>query len=58
MIKFYNENTDTKSRNISDIALAHRADEIARNPMYDDTCVSSYIGFLAISRQDAILFQE
>src|SRR5271156_3519938 len=34
--KFYNENTDTKIRNISDIALAHRADEIARNPMYDD----------------------
>lgn len=34
--KFYNENTDTKVRNISDIALAHRADEIARNPMYDD----------------------
>ena len=34
--KFYNENTDTKTRNISDIALAHRADEISRNPMYDD----------------------
>jgi hypothetical protein len=34
--KFYNENTDTKTRNISDIALAHRADEIARNQMYDD----------------------
>ena len=34
--KFYNENTDTKTRNISDIALAHRADEIARNPMYDE----------------------
>ena len=34
--KFYNENTDTKTRNISDIALAHRADEIARNPIYDD----------------------
>jgi len=34
--KFYNENTDTKTRNISDIALAHRADEIARNTMYDD----------------------
>lgn len=33
--KFYNENTDTKTRNISDIALAHRADEIARNPRYD-----------------------
>jgi len=34
--KFYNENTETKIRNISDIALAHRADEIANNPMYDD----------------------
>jgi hypothetical protein len=34
--KFYNENTDTKTRNISDIALAHRADEIARNSIYDD----------------------
>jgi protein-arginine kinase activator protein McsA len=34
--KFYSENTDTKTRNISDYALAHRADEIARNPMYDD----------------------
>ena len=33
--KFYNENSDTKTRNISDVALAHRADEIARNPMYD-----------------------
>lgn len=34
--RFYNENNDTKTRNISDIAIAHRADEIARNPMYDD----------------------
>jgi transposase InsO family protein len=34
--KFYNENIDTKVRNISDIALAHRADEIANNPMYDE----------------------
>ena len=34
--KFYNENTDTKTRNISDIALAHRADEIANNTMYDN----------------------
>src|SRR5271157_653928 len=34
--KFYNENTDTKTRNISDIALAHRAYEIARNPMHDE----------------------
>ena len=34
--KFYNENIDSKTRNISDIALAHRADEIAKNPAYDD----------------------
>ena len=34
--KFYNENIDTKVRNISDMALAHRADEIANNPTYDD----------------------
>jgi transposase InsO family protein len=34
--QFYNENTETKTRNVSDIALAHRAAEIARNPMYDD----------------------
>lgn len=40
--KFYNENTDTKTRNISDVALAHRANEIAANPMYD-----------AVQRKDA-----
>jgi len=34
--KFYNENSVTKVRNMSDIALAHRADEIANNPMFDD----------------------
>src|SRR5208282_382173 len=34
--KFYNENTDTKVRNISDIALAHRANEIANNSRYDE----------------------
>ena len=34
--KFYNENTDTKDRNISDIALSHRADEIAGNEFYDE----------------------
>ena len=33
--KFYNENTDTKTRNISDIALAHWADEIAMNQAID-----------------------
>jgi len=39
--KFYNENIDTKVRNISDIALAHRADEIANNPIYDDVWMMS-----------------
>jgi Domain of unknown function (DUF5679)/Phospholipase A2-like domain len=33
--KFYNENTDTSSRNISDIALAHRANEIANDSRFD-----------------------
>jgi hypothetical protein len=35
--QFYNENTETKVRNISDLALAHRAQEIAQNPMYDSS---------------------
>ena len=35
--KFYDENTDTRSRNISDLALAHRADEIAKSSMFDVT---------------------
>ena len=30
--QFYNENHDSKSRNISDAALAHRANEIANDP--------------------------
>ena len=34
--RFYNENKDTKDRNISDVALAHRADEIARDLNFDD----------------------
>ena len=34
---FYNENKDTKQRNISDIPLAHRADEIASNLNFDET---------------------
>lgn len=34
--QFYNENHDTKSRNISDAALAHRANEIANDPRFDD----------------------
>jgi Domain of unknown function (DUF5679)/Phospholipase A2-like domain len=35
--KFYNENQDTQSRNISDIALAHRANEIANDSRFDST---------------------
>ena len=34
--QFYNENKGTKDRNISDVALAHRADEIARDSNFDD----------------------
>ena len=34
--QFYNENRDTKERNISDVALARRADEIANNLNYDE----------------------
>ena len=34
--QFYNENHDAKSRNISDAALAHRANEIANDPRFDD----------------------
>ena len=34
--QFYNENKDIKDRNISDVALAHRADEIANDSNFDD----------------------
>src|SRR5580693_6827284 len=34
--KFYNDNQDTQSRNISDIALAHRANEIANDSRFDN----------------------
>jgi hypothetical protein len=33
--QFYNENLDTPSRNVSDIALAHRASEIANDSRFD-----------------------
>jgi len=33
--QFYNENPDTESRNVSDVALAHRAHEIANDLRYD-----------------------
>lgn len=33
--KFYNEHKDTQNRNISDTALAHRADEISKDPSFD-----------------------
>jgi hypothetical protein len=35
--QFYNENQDTQSRNISDTALAHRANEIANDFRFDNT---------------------
>ena len=52
--QFYNENTDTKTKNISDVVLAHRAEEIARNPIYDeqqrkDHSVDPYITGLIIA---------
>lgn len=34
--QFYNENPDTQSRNISDDALAHRANEIANDLQFDE----------------------
>lgn len=34
--KFYNEHKDTQTRNISDVALAHRADEISKDYSFDD----------------------
>ena len=34
--RFYNDNTDTASRNVSDDALAHRAHEIANDSSFDD----------------------
>ena len=34
--QFYNENHNTKERNISDIALSRRAEEIANNLNYDE----------------------
>ena len=34
--KFYNENLDAQSRNISDAALAHRANEIVNHERFDE----------------------
>lgn len=34
--RFYNDNSDTATRNISDEALAHRASEIANDSKFDD----------------------
>ena len=34
---FFTENTDTASRNISDEALAHRANEISNDSKFDNT---------------------
>src|SRR5437870_1165874 len=33
--RFYNENSDTESRNISDLALSHRENEIANDSRFD-----------------------
>ena len=35
--EFYTKNPDTANRNISDVALAHRAEEIANDSKYDST---------------------
>ena len=35
MINFTLNNQDTASRNVSDVALAHRANEIANNSAFD-----------------------
>ena len=35
--QFYNENQDTESRNVSDVALSHRANEIANDLKFDNT---------------------
>src|SRR5207245_4006666 len=35
--RFYNENTDTESRNVSDLALSHRANEIANDSRFDSS---------------------
>ena len=35
--QFYTDNTDTASRNISDEALAHRANEISNDSKFDNT---------------------
>ena len=48
--QFYNENKDTKDRNISDVALAHRADEIARDSNFDDVQRKDADSFLGIMK--------
>ena len=46
--RFYNDNTDTASRNISDEALAHRANEIANDSRFDDEQrrFANYVAFV------------
>lgn len=46
--KFYDENTDTASRNISNEALAHRASEIANDSRFDDEQrrFANYVAFI------------
>ena len=46
--QFYTDNTDTASRNISDEALAHRANEIANDSRFDDEQrrFAKYVGLI------------
>jgi len=53
--QFYNENYDTESRNISDAALAHRANEIANDPRFDDE-QRRFANFVKIIMENKIKF--
>ena len=53
--RFYNENTDTASRNISDEALAHRAGEIANDSRFDDE-QRRFANFVAIVMKNKTRF--
>jgi len=53
--QFYNENHDTESRNISDKALAHRANEIANDPRFDDE-QRRFANFVKIIMENKVTF--
>ena len=53
--QFYNENHDTESRNISDAALAHRANEIANDPRFDDE-QRRFANFVKIIMENKVRF--